>query len=44
LGEAISYGRAGGDIFIVDHFSSNTCPSGGEKASLARAVFIQETK
>ncbi|WP_152682864.1 hypothetical protein [Caenimonas sp. SL110] len=41
LGEAILYGRAGGDIFAFGHFTSKGCPEKlGAPTTLIRQVFI----
>lgn len=43
LGEAVRYGRSGGDFIALGHFSSNSCPLhlGGDEP-VVRAVFIKE--
>jgi hypothetical protein len=40
LGESVWYGRAGGDFFVLEHFSTAGCPSPVE--SLLTAVFVKE--
>lgn len=42
LGEAVSYGRSGGDFLAVGHFTSKGCPEKlGVPTSLIQAVFIK---
>jgi hypothetical protein len=40
LGQSVWYGRAGGDVFVLEHFSTAGCPSPVE--SLLAAVFVKE--
>lgn len=40
LGKEVSYGRSGGDLFVVDHHSSFRCPSPLGGASVFKSVFI----
>ena len=43
LGEAVVYGRSGGDFVVIDHFTSKTCPQQvGAPGAAIRAVFIKE--
>lgn len=43
LGEAVSYGRSGGDFLAVGHFTSTGCPEKlGVPSSLIQAIFIKE--
>jgi hypothetical protein len=39
LAEAVVYGRSGGDLIVIDHFSSKTCPPrlGGARTVLSEA-------
>ena len=42
LGESVWYGRAGGDLIVLEHFSTAGCPSPVE--SLLTAVFVKENE
>ena len=42
LGEAVSYGRSGGDLIAFAHFTSNHCPTEQKNDAALRAVFIKE--
>jgi hypothetical protein len=41
LGEAVSYGRSGGDFIAYAHFTSNHCPIDQRSNAALRAVFIK---
>lgn len=44
LGDAVSFGRTGGDFVALGHPSSNHCPAGQGTNAATRAVFIKEEK
>ena len=44
LGEAVSYGRSGGDFIALGHFTSNGCPVHQGSNAATRAVFIKGGK
>jgi hypothetical protein len=42
LGDAVVYGRSGGDFLVVDHFTSKGCPERlGAPVSLIHAIFVK---
>lgn len=44
LGQAVSYGRVGGDSFAIDFPSRKNCPESLGESDLFKAVFIAQTK
>ena len=42
LGEAISYGRSGGDFIAYDHPSSKSCPAPQSESDVIRGVFVHK--
>lgn len=44
MGEAVSYGRSGGDFIAYAHPTSNHCPVDFSESELIRSVFIREGK
>jgi hypothetical protein len=44
MGEAVSYGRSGGDFIAYAHSTSNSCPKQQSESDLIRGVFLQRGK
>lgn len=44
MGEAVSYGRSGGDFIAYAHFTSKSCPATQSESDLIRSVFITKGK
>jgi len=44
MGEAISYGRTGGDFIAFAHPTSKSCPARQSESDVIRAVFLKGTK
>lgn len=42
LGEAVSYGRSGGDFIAYAHPSSRSCPAGLNRNQLIHSVFVKK--
>jgi hypothetical protein len=42
LGEAVSYGRSGGDFIAYAHPTSKSCPAEQSESDLIRSVFIRK--